>query len=248
MPEGMKQYGAMMNEEAKALLTKKALQAVQTGRAKFLEMKKLAENGHYSWQAAGFLAGALIVVNSILSIMSHILSLSPLLVTLDVYLLVFGACACILECKEKVLSLRYIRLLQREALFLFHPYGRAAFYIFVGGLIAAEQGMTGFLIGGYCMFIGSIIYSSSSSTFAKLAELRTSIQSERLENYFMQYDKDGSGYFESSELGQLTRALGAHLSLHELESALFILDKNGDGRVSMEEFKQWWCEREDFLA
>jgi Ca2+-binding EF-hand superfamily protein len=34
--------------------------------------------------------------------------------------------------------------------------------------------------------------------------------------------------------------MGTTLNKNELESALFMLDKNGDGKVSLEEFQVWW--------
>lgn len=62
---------------------------------------------------------------------------------------------------------------------------------------------------------------------------------------FKQFDADNSGTLDSAELAKLTAALGSSLSLNELESALFILDTSGDGKVSLEEFLAWWEGKED---
>eukprot|EP01040_Poterioochromonas_malhamensis_P026890 gene26890-33917_t len=45
---------------------------------------------------------------------------------------------------------------------------------------------------------------------------------------FMEFDKDNSGTLETKELASLCKSLGSPLTLNELESAIFILDKNGD--------------------
>ena len=40
--------------------------------------------------------------------------------------------------------------------------------------------------------------------------------------------------------------LGTTLKKSELETAVFILDKNSDGKISFDEFRSWWVgDRED---
>jgi len=53
-------------------------------------------------------------------------------------------------------------------------------------------------------------------------------------------DRDGNGFLEPREVSQVARVLGINLSEEELSQAFLELDKNGDGRVSLEEFEDWW--------
>lgn len=244
----MDQYGTIVNEEAKSLLKNKGGLLMDYGKQKFLEMKKTAEEGNWTWKVAGFVAGLLMIVNSLLSFLSNFFGLSPFRAVLNAYLIVFGIIACLLEFKEKTLTQNYNDIVKREALFLYNPYGRAAFYFFIGVLMAAEGGVIGFFGGIYCSLIGVVIYTSSTKAFAQLAKLRDSIHEKDVEEKFAQFDADHSGFMESCELGNLTAALGASMSIHELESAMFILDKNGDGKISLVEFKKWWCNRDDALV
>ena len=57
---------------------------------------------------------------------------------------------------------------------------------------------------------------------------------------FDKYDRDRSGYIDTVELFGLCRELGKSLSEEEMSMAMRVLDTNGDGRVSYEEFFAWW--------
>jgi hypothetical protein len=218
----------------------KGNEALNFGKQKLLELKQYAEEGKFSWRMSGFTAGIAIIILSFLSITSDLISLSPFRAVLNVYLMLFGAAACMLEFKEKAFTQKYLDILKREALFLYRPYGRAAFYFFIGILIVSHGGFLGLLIGGYVTFVGAAIYYSSKKAFSELDKLRGSITEKEIESQFLAFDKDQTGFLESSELANLCRSLGAQLTATELESALFILDRNDDGKISLEEFKNWW--------
>jgi calmodulin len=57
---------------------------------------------------------------------------------------------------------------------------------------------------------------------------------------FNHYDKDGNGTLDSVELSKFMADLGEPLNDAELDEALKILDKNGDGKIQIEEFLSWW--------
>eukprot|EP01039_Chlorochromonas_danica_P005759 gene5759-6343_t len=236
----MAQYGSLINDEAKVLLQEKGLEAVSFSKEKFLELKKYAEDGNWSWRVAGFLAGLSIIGLSLMSFLSNIFGLSPFRAVLNIYMLFFGTAACILEFKEKALTQHYLDLLRREALFLYHPYGRAGFYFFVGVLVVAQGGLVNLSVGLYCAVIGMAIYQSSLTAFQELNNIRGGIEERDLDEKFDAFDKDKSGTLESCEFGNLVSSLGANMTTNQLESALFILDRNGDGKISRDEFKRWW--------
>ena len=41
-------------------------------------------------------------------------------------------------------------------------------------------------------------------------------------------------------------ALGTTLKKNELETAVFIMDKNEDGQISFDEFRNWWVGEDKF--
>lgn len=234
-------YGSIETDDVKAFLNLKGNELLGYSQQRFDELKKYAEEGNWTWKVAGLLAGLLIIGNSFLSFFSHLASLSPFSAVIDVYLIVFGIIACLLEYKEKTLTKAQLDTLKREALFLYRPYGRAAFYFFIGLLIIATGGLLGFIIGIFVCVIGVIIFHASRQAFNQLNTLKGSLHNEQeVAAKFKEFDKDGSGFLDSVELAALCRSLGTQLTLNELESALFILDKNEDGKISFTEFFEWW--------
>ena len=120
--------------------------------------------------------------------------MSPLSAVLNIYLFLFGLVSSILEYKEKLMTERYIAILRREALFLSRPYGRAAFYVFVGLLILCQGGILQFLIGIYTTIVGIIIFQASRQVISTLDVMKTSkYDIQQLEIKFKEFDKDNSG-------------------------------------------------------
>lgn len=218
------------------------------GRSKFLELRKYAEEGNWSWRVLGFIAGLLVMWLSIMSILTNLISLSPFRAVLNIYLFFFGLAACLLEFKERTLTVTYLTVLQREALFLTRPYGRAAFYFFLGLLIVSIGGLLNLIVGAYVTGLGLVVYYSSTQAYTQLNTLKASLTEKQVEEKFYAFDKDRSNSLSVAELGALCASLGAHMNAHQLESALFILDKNGDGLIALEEFKRWWNDRQDFFV
>ena len=66
-----------------------------------------------------------------------------------------------------------------------------------------------------------------------------------LKSLFAKYDKDGSGQLNREELkGLFVDDLG--LSKEQAESYAYLLDKDGNGRISFDEFNQWLQSGERF--
>jgi Ca2+-binding EF-hand superfamily protein len=61
---------------------------------------------------------------------------------------------------------------------------------------------------------------------------------------FQKYDTDDSGFIDVGELGKMIYDMGHKLNEVELVAATQQLDKNGDGRISYEEFMSWWSRGE----
>jgi hypothetical protein len=57
---------------------------------------------------------------------------------------------------------------------------------------------------------------------------------------FKDFDKDGSGFLDLSEIAAVAKELGTELSEAELALIMQELDVNKDKKISMEEFVEWW--------
>ena len=57
---------------------------------------------------------------------------------------------------------------------------------------------------------------------------------------FDKYDRDQSGDIDAAELKNMLEDLGVETSDERLNEAFDILDANGDGIISYEEFGKWW--------
>lgn len=220
--------------------------AMDFSRDKLISLKKYCEEGNWTWRVGGFISGIIMMAVGLLNFFSHILSLAPFTSVLDVYIIFAGVISVILEFKDRMLTQKYIKVLDTEAKFLMRPYGRAAFYFFIGILLACTGGVLGFFGGLFIAIIGVIIYRGSVSAYSSLNLLkREHCSTEAIKSKFYEYDKDRSGFLETHELSALCLSLGTQLSRNELESALFILDKNGDGKIDILEFLEWWGVNDD---
>eukprot|EP00760_Papus_ankaliazontas_P015647 PhM_4_TR16639/c0_g1_i1/m.60049 len=64
---------------------------------------------------------------------------------------------------------------------------------------------------------------------------------EAVRDAFTRFDADKSGFISLQELQLLTKELGAALSDDDVKKAMSELDGNGDGNLSFDEFRAWWC-------
>jgi hypothetical protein len=63
---------------------------------------------------------------------------------------------------------------------------------------------------------------------------------EAIKRVFTSFDADNSGFIDSHELQGVSRELGKELTEEELKQVLNELDENRDGKISYEEFRNWW--------
>eukprot|EP01041_Mallomonas_annulata_P005298 gene5298-10596_t len=239
-------YGSVqVDEAAMKLVQKEAVNAIQFSQQKMADLKKYVEDGHYSWKACGFLAGILLILNGFLSFSYEIMRLSPLMAILNLYLIIFGLVLVILEYKEKTLSKRFQDIIRTEALFLYRPYGRGAFYTFCGTILVCKGGIISFFIGIFVSGLGIVLFLAGRQAIATLESYRGTLFDEKtISAKFNEFNKDKSGSLDSSELAKLCVALGSPLTYDQLEAAVLLLDSNGDGVVEYKEFLEWWKRRD----
>lgn len=63
---------------------------------------------------------------------------------------------------------------------------------------------------------------------------------------FKKYDVDGTGMLSVHELSKMCYDMGHPMTQDKLALALQVLDANGDGKFSYEEFKRWWADDHRF--
>lgn len=239
-------YGAVSVDDAKSFLDKHGKEVISFSRSKLLELKKYADEGEWTWKIAGFIAGTGIVAVSVLGFLSDFFGFSPVNAILDVYLILCGAMLAMLEYKHHFFTQKYLDSLRREALFLYRPYGRAAIYFFIGVLMMSYSGLFGKIVGLYTAIVGGVVFYSSRAAVKHLESIRAEMRDEQeVTIKFRDFDKDNSGTLDTRELAALCRSLGSTLTLNELESALLILDQNGDGKINLQEFLSYWKNRDD---
>jgi hypothetical protein len=61
-----------------------------------------------------------------------------------------------------------------------------------------------------------------------------------VQDIFNAIDTDGNGYLDHQEIGEVAEVLGFPMTEDELAAAFKELDADSNGRISFEEFEQWW--------
>jgi len=61
---------------------------------------------------------------------------------------------------------------------------------------------------------------------------------------FDKYDKDKTGSISVKEFGHMCMELGTELSPEQLETAVRVMDKDGNGTIEYNEFAPWWQKEE----
>lgn len=164
------------------------------------QLRKYAEEGNWTWKVLGFIAGLLMMANGVLSFLVELTSLSPLMAVLDIYMFCFGLICVLLEYKEQALTQKYINIIRREALFLYKPYGRGAFYMLCGSILLAKGGILSPLIGLFVCCIGLLLFSSSRQAQRSLDVLREQqFNDELMSAKFQEFDKNNDGYLNAAE-------------------------------------------------
>jgi hypothetical protein len=81
-----------------------------------------------------------------------------------------------------------------------------------------------------------VLYANPQSREALKAKVR---------EIFQLFDVDGSGDIDAKEFHELVFAMGEIMSNEEAAKYLAVLDKDGNGSISFDEFFEWWCKKDN---
>ena len=227
-----------------------ASMASQMADTQLRQAQHLAESGAVSWKIAACVGGAGMIFVSFCALPGLLATcfLYPVSLVMNIFVFCFGVLTVMLEYKERLMTQRYLDVIRKEALFLSRPYGRAAFYFFLGFLVMSENGMMtlAFFVGLYTSIIGAVIFIASRSAMSQFAAIKSaSFDEATIRRKFEAADKDKNGTLDSAELAVICADLGCHLTRNELEAALVVLDKDGNGAISFDEFIEWYSDKND---
>jgi hypothetical protein len=218
------------------------------------DFKKFIEDGHWSWQVLGCIGGILMTAVGLYNCLFDVLNVAPLNAVTDAYIAGFGALSVCLEYKEGMLPESWRKLLQKEFLFVYKPYGRAFLYTLFGLLMFSEPKITYMIVGPYVTGVGLLISYVSSQANAEFARMRETqrLDQTHLRSLFNKADKGGwfnrDGVLDSKEFAGLYRDL-MHLpgppDLNELEMALLEIDTEHNGKIEFSELETWYNKKMD---
>ncbi len=119
--------------------------------------------------------------------------------------------------------------------------GRSLCYILFGILFISFHSLFERICGIILILSGTCIYIDNRRAYKELLNFKRNRHSrEDIINKFQALDVSNCGYVSTTDLSVLCFSLGITLTRMELESALFVLDREGDRRICMEDFMQWW--------
>jgi len=130
-------------------------------------------------------------------------------------------------------------------------WGRGLMYMLGGLLILVQVWVesdfltTAFaVIGGYTLVVGMCCYILGLYLQCQLNGIKDQLEDEaNIEERFQQCDLDSNGELDSTQFPRFLESFGLHLGHNELVATIRELDVDKNGKISKEEFKQWYSHR-----
>lgn len=120
-------------------------------------------------------------------------------------------------------------------------WGRGILYIFAGTINVALTYLITMISGAVMIVLGLLSIILGIHASRKFAALRNSLADESyLLLLFSYYDSDGDGYLEAYQFTNLLSYLGMELDDRYALKAFDTIDRDGDRRISFDEFNDWW--------
>jgi hypothetical protein len=120
-------------------------------------------------------------------------------------------------------------------------WGRGILYIFAGTINVAQTLLITMISGSIMIVLGVLAIILGIHASRKFAALRNSLADESyLLLLFSYYDSDSDGYLEAYQFTNLLSYLGMELDDRYALKAFDTIDRDGDRRISFDEFNDWW--------
>eukprot|EP00903_Cladosiphon_okamuranus_P018909 g17391.t1 len=154
----------------------------------------------------------------------------------------FGVAILILEMKIPLLPKKIIHSIHKYCAFTTVVWGRGAFFIFIGTLSLAQWAFVDIILGLYLIGIGAGMIFWGQEAFKTLDALQGEMQDPSVvASLFNKFDHNHDGTLDVTEMGNLLESLGAMMRPTEVEAAIIIMDKDNDGKITLQEFQEWWA-------
>lgn len=216
---------------------------VSMAKEKLEELKKGMQDGDFSIRLLALVAAFAIVVSAFLGIFKDFFTLNFPGTLVEVYTLALGVIMLILESKQLNLPESFMNKIFHYALFLKFVWGRGILYLVAGTLQITQGSIIDYGVGGFCAFCGIVYIIVGNKTANKMKILREALVSEdTLRAKFREADTKNTGSLDAEQFKKLTDSIGMNLNKRTSEAAFLHLDKSQNGKISYEEFKQWWTE------
>ncbi|KAL3790946.1 hypothetical protein HJC23_004928 [Cyclotella cryptica] len=221
-------------------------------------LTRLIQEGNASIRVLALLGGIAMTVTSAIGLCNRFLGLHWISAIVEFYTLVLGVGVVALEARSANVALlprRYTDVwegqIRKYALFLNFVSGRGGLYFVAGTLQLSQLSIADLVVGGYMALIGVAYIIIGKRTSHKLRALRKSALSEdTLRKKFALADSSHCGSLSFDQFkAMMSTQFGIEFSARELEASFCHMDSihARDGRVTLEEFLEWWssCEFDD---
>jgi len=129
----------------------------------------------------------------------------------------------------------WVRLLTRA-------WGKGLMLMLVGLLGVTKGGLFWILDGVFLLLIGGLYFLNSYNASKKLKQAQEKAREHFSDNWLAmvkKYDLNNDGEFDIQEISRIVQDLNIEMSLNEIQLVANYLDRNNNGNVSTEEFKDW---------
>jgi hypothetical protein len=201
---------------------------------------QMCREGPLSFRILAFLGGIGMIFASLVHPIIHF-SVPALLIAF--YTFWFGVLICVIEGRVFDVPKSWQSTVKFYFRVLDFVGGRGVIWAFAGSLMLSQPSPINLACGYYMIFVGLVAIIASIDAGKKLAKLRLAIDSKRdLRRIFGTFDFDKDGALSEKEFASLCFDLGVDVTYNELTACFNAIDKNDNGVITFDEFRDWWTQ------
>lgn len=201
---------------------------------------QICREGPLSFRILAFFGGIGMVFASLVHPIIHF-SVPALVIA--IYTFWFGVLICVVEGRVFDVPKSWQRTVKFYFRVLDFVWGRGVIWAFAGSLMLSQPSPINNACGFYMIFVGLVAITASIAAGTKLAKLRLAIDSKRdLKRIFGTFDVDEDDALSEKEFASLCFDLGVDVTYNELTACFNAIDKNDNGVITFDEFRDWWTQ------